>query len=600
MKRLAVFLERHGALLAAVLITLALFGRTLTYDLVWDDHALRDQVTARPGTAALPDLATGAFAAGEGTGYYRPVTLLSLWVDEQLGHGTPLPYHLTNLLLHLLVLVLLWQLLTRWLPRAAAAAGLLVFAVHPVHVEAVAFVAGRTDLWAALGCLLAARLLLPSTVPGASLPTPSPARTAGAALAFALACLAKEVAFPFLVFAALAAWWAPVLAPVRRRGLTALAAGATAAVVLRLLAVGGHVGLLGDPRLAGMREPLGARLVTALQLLVQYLKLLVAPWPLHAWHARSELALSAGTVAAAVAGGVVFASAARRAGDRTGWLPSAWFLLFLAPVLGIVPLGGSLLSERFLYLPSLGFAAAAALLWGRLPRRWKGPARLLAAAWLALLAGIAWRQVPVWRDDATLFRHMADHAPTAFVPNFNEGKLLADAGAAAQAIPYLRRAVQADPSQAEAWAELGIALGKTGRSRDAWRALRRAAVRDGCSPRLLFNLGSAALMCGQPDSAVVAYRRAVALDSTYCRAWTQLGGALLAAGRPGEAADRLERARRICRNDPAVLSGLAMAYHAAGRDSAYAAVLESLERLDPRRAGLVRRAMSQGSAATGR
>jgi len=156
-------LRWEPATMAAVLIALSaflVFSPTLGHELVWDDIPIvlyAQKVVEEGGIGALVQapFAIGVQGLDNPTGYYRPVSLISMWISSSLDEPSPFPYHLTNVLLHVINSLLLFQLLNLVLPPGGGPLlGGLLFAVHPVHSESVAFVSGRTDLLATLFALL--------------------------------------------------------------------------------------------------------------------------------------------------------------------------------------------------------------------------------------------------------------------------------------------------------------------------------------------------------------------------------------------------------------------------------------------------------------
>jgi len=195
-----VYPERNSRALLVVLIALSaflVFSGTLGHELVWDDESFIRYSRELVDLGGINALATAEFkpdlTEDYGPGYYRPVSLASLWFDQHVGGSSPWVFHLTNTLLHTLCSVLVLVLLLMVLPsRAGAVGGALLFALHPIHVESVAFVSGRTDLLAAVFSLTAAVLWL-KLRQGKS---PRPLYDwVLYSIAFALACLSKEVAF---------------------------------------------------------------------------------------------------------------------------------------------------------------------------------------------------------------------------------------------------------------------------------------------------------------------------------------------------------------------------------------------------------------------
>lgn len=501
------------ALVAAV--AALVYAGTLGHALVWDDANVLAGVRAAAARGA------GALLGAEflpDTGYHRPVVLLSLRLDDLLGGGSPLLFHLTNVLLHALTSALALLLLRAWLRHAAAAlAGALLFAVHPAHVESVAFVSGRTDLWvAALG--LAAALAWTRWRSGA--------RRAGplAVLLFLASLFAKESAYllpaGLLAVSALLPlddprdgrardrrpWW-------RRQAVWLAAAALTmaAAAALRLGVAG--LGFGESAATAGSRlgADLGTRLSHLPALAAWYLRLLLVPWPLNAYWSAQHLTPGVLTWAAAVLAVGVAALARRR-----GAAGAAWIVLFLLPVLGFAPLQGAPFAERFLYLPSFGWCLIAGALFARVADA--GRRRLAAgvtAALVPLLAAATLVRVPVWKDDATLFTDMARRSPAEDIVQHNLGAALHRAGDTAGSMAAYRRAVAMAPNHEPSLRALGVAEGAAGNFEVSFDLLRRAVAADPRRPESHYNYAVIANQLGRVELAETHFRRAIELRPDY-------------------------------------------------------------------------------------
>ena len=149
-------------LIGLVILSVSAYAGTINHDLVWDDPEIVLYVDSIVREGGLPALVTSQFAThieeGYVSGYYRPLVLVSLWFDSHLAGGLAWAYHLTNIILHAVNTILVLMLLRLIAGNFPAALGAMIFAVHPVHSESVAFVSGRTDLWAAFFVLVAALL----------------------------------------------------------------------------------------------------------------------------------------------------------------------------------------------------------------------------------------------------------------------------------------------------------------------------------------------------------------------------------------------------------------------------------------------------------
>jgi hypothetical protein len=465
---------------------------TLGYGLVWDDPALIELVDRAYRDSGLAGVLKAEFRLDphEPTGYYRPVVLVSLWGDHVIGRGSPTAYHATNILLHagcaLLVALIAEALLgSRW---AGAAAGAL-FAVHPVHVESVAFTAGRTDLWA--GVFVLAGTLVWLRGRGASGWRLALFAAASGAAA-ALGGLSKEVALAFpVVLGALEvvlptdgrhrSWW--------RRLVPWLSAWVLAVTVV--VAVRSASGIaFGAPALRRAQAPLVADPSLMPRLLAKTFGLLVVPWPLSVFWERDQLTWSPGMIQAAALGVGVFAAATRWCGWRLATAGAVWVLLFMAPVGGLVPLGSAPFAERFLYIPSAGFCVVVAALLAAIPPRTAGTLAL-AVTVLLFASGSALRAT-VWKDDVTLFESFTRSSPANAAAWDDLGQAYDVAGRADDAVRAYREALRLDPQRAGVWNGLGVVWGRQGRLADSERALREAVRLDPTMPHPRFNL---ALLC---------------------------------------------------------------------------------------------------------
>ncbi len=447
-------------------------------------------VGQRVREGGLARLLGSEFLLGPGTsatGFYRPVVLLSLFLDGRLGGGAAWAYHATNILLHALCSVLVLALARRLLTPAGALAAALLFALHPVHAEAVAFVSARTDLWAAAFVLASVLLWLRCRGRGEG----AFGWTGGAsALCLLLGALSKEISL--VLPAVLLAW-------------EALSSPAGAGARPKGTGSGGRDGARGSscgPRrepwssrsTAGWRGRHGARRRTPrprrralpfvpllLSRAMGYLRLLFLPWPLSANYTAGDLAPDPGWILGAAAAAAVILAGCLLLPGRTGWKGALWTGLFLAPVMGFVPIASAVIAERFLYLPSVGFCLIVGGLYGRWRDARNRPVADLAMAVVLVCcaAGALAGQRP-WRDEETLYTRMARTSPDCFVAHLNLGNTLARAGRIEEARAEFQRAVELAPSRADAWNNLGSAR-ETPRGREPARPRRTGRPR-ACAP----------------------------------------------------------------------------------------------------------------------
>ncbi len=345
-----------------------------------------------------------------GGGMYRPLTVASYAIDWLVARAAW--FHAVNLLWHAGTSVAVAALARRWAGDNAALAAGLVFAVHPVHVEAVANIAGRAELMAALFAVLAVYAALARD------------RIAWSALAGALALLCKENG---AVVPALIAWgWIVGLARPSRRRVTLYAVswigvGVLYAIV-RESVLRPYAGVFNVAAQFVGASPLQIRL-TAVSAFADFARLLVFPLHLRVDYSPAERTLVATPLDWRFALGVLCLLAwaallvlAWRRGRRVEAFGLGWIGVALLPVANLLYPAGVLVAERTLYLPSVGLALAAGAALGAWVERGAAPRRLAWVLGLVVVTGgvrTALR-VPVWRDQLTVVLSELEDSPRSF------------------------------------------------------------------------------------------------------------------------------------------------------------------------------------------
>gem|GEM_PF-865363 len=399
-------ITRARAVWMPALLALVVYVPALDNGFALDDRPIaQDNVTVRTVGRALGAFFDPYWPPRDGAGQYRPLTILSLAVDWTIAGGNPVWIHGVNLVLHGLVVALLVLVLMRWLPPPAALIAGIVFAVHPVHVEAVASVVGRSELLVAIalfGAILAARRYRRA-------PTPGPK---GWWLGATLACVglglfSKEHGVVAIAVLALDHWLDGERPPGKQAALYLSVTAMTLGWLYLFRGIAGsYVHLAEAPTIRGLS--FGERLMTMIPAQLHVIRLLV--WPMDLAADYDPLVIprivhvtwTAG-VAAATVGGIVLLSliGARRA-------PAVTFAVWLgiiaySPTSNILFPSGIMLSERNLYLAAAAPAVVLGLLPGLVVRR--GERRLAMGVVAILVAAFGvrtWTRVPFWKDTATV------------------------------------------------------------------------------------------------------------------------------------------------------------------------------------------------------
>ncbi len=372
---------------------------------------------------------------------YRPVTVLGFALQWQVGGGAPAVFHTVNLLLYVATVAMVWalarQLLSKWTAWLVAA----FFAVHPVHVEAVANVVGQAEIMVA-GLNVAAVAWYVAARRGGGL---RPTTIAGIAAIYLLSCLTKEsgVVLPaLLVLAELVlrpggdgAWrglkrLAPLLGL-----LVLIAAGFLAA---RSAVLGGLVGEYPHPAIRG--AGLGSRVLTMLAVVPQWWRLLLVPWHLQADYMPLELDRATGFGPGQVLGLLVVVGwgwAAWRARLKypVTTFGLGWVAITILPVSNILVLTGILLAERTLFLPSLGACLAIGGMAPWIAQRVQAASRrerIVAGTFLGgvllMWAGRSAARAPVWKNDSVLVHQTVIDAPLSYRAHAVLGRVLFEEG----------------------------------------------------------------------------------------------------------------------------------------------------------------------------
>jgi protein O-mannosyl-transferase len=512
-------------LVAAVLLA---YAPSLRNGLVWDDQA---HIVDNP---RLSDVVTAVatYVGGPEGAYYRPLVFLSFATEHAVWAATPLGYHVTNLLLHALNTLLLLVLARRsGVSEHMALLGAAIFALHPIQTEAVAYVAGRTDLLMTTGALASCLLLL-----GAGAPL---GRGIAAALAGAVALLSKESGYALVLL------W-PWLAWRHERTMRArlALAGPGAVIALALLAV--RAGDLPDPALS--LSP--ARLAGVGQAIASYAALLA--WPIGLQVDRltplpaGPPALAVGLLALAAALALSAWGLTRRgaAGDWT-----AWTVAFYLPAANVVALYPAIADralftpEHNLYAPLAGLGVLAAMATARaasvlspIGRRvaWASALSVLAT-WTALTAA----RCQAWRDERSLFGAAVAAGSSSPRVWYNYGNTLLQRGDVAEAVAAFTGAAARAPHDAAVWTNLGVAEQRQRKYAAAERAYRRAAELRPRDARIVENLGTLYLARGDLEAARAAF--ATALDLDPLRTTSRRALAAIAQAAPALSAERAPR-----------------------------------------------------------
>jgi tetratricopeptide (TPR) repeat protein len=568
--------------------TVVLFWPSTRNGLVYDDEPLiRDSFVQSGLTAGNVWLAFTSIEAA----HWHPLTWLSFEMDQAIGFG-PRGFHATNVILHAINSWLLYQVLLRstaamWRSWFAAA----LFAVHPLHVESVAWIAERKDVLSTFFWLLALLIYVRyARTPKVSI-----------MLLMAMGLMAKSMLVTLPATLLIFDWW-PLARTVASAGNSPGQAVSwwqavlekSSLFVLALIGIGIQLWV---QRASWKNEPvlpLALRIENAIVVPVIYLRKVFWPSDLAAFYPYPPKLYAPAEVilAGAILLGITILSV-RTVRSRpyflAGW---AWYLITLAPVSGIFQvLGGHAYADRYTYVPMIGIFWIVA--WGLgdavravVPARatWESASAVSVVAvgaglWLAALCWLTSRQIPTWHDDRQLWSHAITVRPDnyfalnnlgvalerrslydeaiecyersiALKDNFsgshnNLGQLLEHRGRFMDAVREYQAAVQHDPDNPQGWINLARQLGKMGNWRDAALAGRHASRLTPNDPAVRVLTGMNLVYVGDFQSARGEFQAAKEIDPKMAQAWYGLGTVQMIDGEDARALDSFSSAASL-------------------------------------------------------
>ena len=552
-----------AALLAAIFaLAVALHLPTLGFGFTgWDDTGYvpdNPRITSGERFAEI-------WTSAESEVYY-PLMYTSFWLEYRLWGPSPAGYHATNVLLHGIDAVLVVLLLsTLGAPLPGAALGGALFAVHPLQVMTVAWIAERKNLLALLFTLL-------------TLLAWSRGRRGLALLAFLAALLSKTAVLglpvALLLYDALERRWsrrsllwaAPMLAA------SALAAWLTVFFEHPFVGSGDSVLLPGLPQrlqIAGAAPWVYlAKLLLPVGLSPAYPR-----WPVDGARVLWWLPLLA-SVAAVVAWAVLLPRLRSDPTRRIAWLLAVAAVL-LFPSLGLISFANlalTFVSDHFLYLPSAALLGAAGWMLGAAPRRAVRLGGLLACG-ACIPATLAYQ--PTFRDGLSLWTRVVERAPDSYAGSLGLAEALARAGRPDEAEASYARALALEPRAVDGYLLAGRFRQEHGDCAGAAPLYEKALALDPGKVPAILGLAACSAATGSPEEALSLYTRAVHLAPRDLAARMGLGATYLGFARPQEALPEFEAAIGLAPAHPRAYLGAATSLRSLGRHTEAVAVLRS-------------------------
>jgi len=547
--------------LLLVLSTLAVYMQVRHFGYIDYDDDLYVVENRRVQKGLSFENAAWAFKTGYAANWH-PVTWLTHLLDVHLYGLNAGAHHLTNLLFHIVNTLLLFVTLRKMtgaLWRSALVAAL--FALHPLHVESVAQVAGRKDVLSTFFWILT---MLAYT---RYVERPGLSSYGAVCICFMLGLMAKPMLVTLPLVLLLLDYWP--LGRVRPAGRAAgrkavlglikeklplfVLAAASGGVTFVVQTRGGAVGSL-------VQYPLGIRAANALVSYVRYMAKTFWPaklaifyphpgtWPF--WQTAGALLLLL------VISAAVIRARQARPYLAVGWL---WYLGTLVPVIGLIQVGAQAMADRYTYVPLTGLFIM--VVWGGYDlaagwhyRKWQLALPVMVCL-LALLT-TARLQTGYWRNSRTIFSHAIRVAPNNLIAHNNLGMALKEEGRVKEAIRHYQQALEVDANYAYAHNNWGNALSYLGKYAEAAEHYKKAIEIDPQHAKAYYNLGNIALLQSREKGAIGYYQAALRIDPYYPGAHNNIGTALARLDRIDEAIAHFQKAVQVSPGDRMALSNL--------------------------------------------
>lgn len=510
---------------------IALYSRVLWHEFViYDDPAyVIENPHVRAGLTL--DGIRWAFTSGYESNWF-PLTRISHMIDVSLFGMNPAGHHFVNLLFHALGTALLYIFLNRttgkqWLSIVAA----LLFGLHPLRVESVAWIAERKDVLSTFLCMLTLNIYSVYTE------TKGFRWYLATICLFALGLMSKPMLVTLPVLMLLMDWW-----PLNRwrgeRNKREILPLWTEKLPFFILAASSSLVTYLVQQSAGtvaQTFTIPARLARASVSYLLYLYKTLYPvkltviYPVSIYPPGFFAVATSITVLALI---TLIAVYSRRKLPYffTGWL---WYLVSMMPVIGLIQVGQHSIADRYTYIPHIGIFIT--VVWGA--DRLMGHIRrkrelLLSASAIALIILIVLTSLQLrhWKNSVTLFRHALEVTDNNWVAHDNLGQVLLEQGKVDEAIAHFRASVKAKPSYTPGYINLGVSLHTSGKTGEAIESFRTASMQQPLNPKIHLDLGYLYLEQGNIEQASAEYRQLQNLSPSHAAKLYQM---ITSTGKPG-------------------------------------------------------------------
>lgn len=536
------------------------FGNSIKGDFLFDDETLVTENRFIRDWGYLPDVFKEDLGAGAGKEWnaYRPFQVVTYMADHSIWELDPRGYHLTNVILHVLTaLCLFWFLNILFNDHAVSLITSLFFVVHPIHTQAVSYIAGRADSLAAIFMLVTFILYLKQ----------GGQKNIGLYILMLLSCtlaiLSRENGLFLPVFIL-------VYHYAFKKGIYWKEYISLAGIVVGYLILRSVFFTHLMPATTLHRTTFLERMPGFFVALAKYAQLLAWPVGLHMEYGEKVFKISnpIAIAGAAVLLLLVILIIRSRQKDRLVHFAALWFMVTLLPTSNIYPIN-AYMAEHWLYLPSIGIfllvAKGMSALYGK--PRFRAAVFIVSGGLLCFYSFLTFLQNAVyWREPIAFYQRTIHYAPDSFSAHNNLGKLYQKMGKTKEAKALFQKAIEINPRTANAYNNLAAVSHEPGVNDEYIIKLLRSAVKyDPFHAKARYNLGKLFSDIGQREKAIPEFEKAIKLDPNYIEAYDKLGIVYGQTGRWDEAIAVFKRAVDIQPDYAVAQTNLSIAYFHNGQ-----------------------------------
>jgi tetratricopeptide (TPR) repeat protein len=527
---------KKRVVVASMIIIIALgsviYSNSLNGKFIWDDDLLiKDNIYIK-NWSNLTKIFTEDMGAGTAvrTGFYRPLQIFTYMIDYSLWRLNVRGYHLTNIILHILVaLGIYWFINILFADKVLSLLTSLFFVVHPIHTEAVAYISGRADSLAVLFMLLCFIFYIKN------LQLNSIKLYIATILSYTLALLSREnsLILPLLLLL----YHYAFKKKLKVREFLSLVSIVFAYILLRTLVLKSSPANILQSSIAGF-VTLFQRTPGFFVAITNYLRLLFFPSNLHMEYGMQSFSLTdpKAILGIAILFLLIFFTLRTKNTHKLVFFSLSWLIITLLPHSNLYPIN-AYIAEHWLYMPSIGFFLLLAQGLNFLHRRkeWRKFIMVFIISLLVIYSYLTIKQNDYWKEPIAFYERTLKYAPGSVKMFDNLGNAYKDINKYAEAINMYKKAMELNPLAVEAYNNLGYVYQQLGKNEEAMVLYKKAIEIDPSCAKAYNNLGNAYRDINKQQEAITLYKRAIELNPLAVEAYNSLGNAYCSINKYDEA-----------------------------------------------------------------